>query len=117
MSDTNATHLSCYEDGTGAITTSASGGVGGFEYLWNPTLEITPDINNLVAGTYTISITDANGCEIIDTVTINEPTPMLLDIVVDQEVSCYDGDDGIATVSVINASSPSYTYLWNDPNN
>ena len=113
LSGANATHLSCYGDSSGAITTNASGGVGGYDYLWNPTLETTQDISNLIAGTYTISITDANGCEIVDAVTINEPPPMLLDIVVDQEVSCFDGDDGKATVSVVNAPSISYTYSWN----
>ena len=85
LSDTAATHLSCYGDSSGAITTNASGGVGGYVYEWNPTQETTQNINDLIAGTYTVSITDAYGCEIVDTVIINEPLPMLLDIVVDMK--------------------------------
>lgn len=112
MTNETITNVSCFDDNDGIINTAAFGGVGNFTYLWNPTLETTPNIDSLIAGTYTVSITDGNGCEIIDTLTVNEPNPLTtyLDIT---EVSCHGFNDGIIVVNTPGpptSGTPPYEY-------
>src|SRR5690606_30266298 len=71
----------------------------------------------LQAGTYTVTVTDANNCTTTTNVTVTEPlvleaTIALANVV---NVSCFDGNDGSATVTVTGGTAP-YTYLWNDAN-
>lgn len=55
----------------GGIATNASGGAGGFTYLWN-NLEVTPNITGLQQGFYLVTITDQSGCSIKDSVMLND---------------------------------------------
>ncbi len=63
------------DDGTGNGTATAtiSGGKSPYTYLWNdsPPSQTTPTAINLYAGTYGVTITDVNGCNISDTVVVN----------------------------------------------
>src|SRR5690606_20476886 len=85
-------------------------------YLWNDaTAQTTATATGLQAGTYTVTVTDANNCTTTTNVTIAEPlvleaTIALANVV---NVSCFDGNDGEATVTVTGGTAP-YTYLWND---
>jgi hypothetical protein len=51
---------------------TASGGTSGYSYSWNDAASSTTiDVQELCAGTYIITVTDANGCETIDSVTVS----------------------------------------------
>ena len=75
-------YISCYEytllGGTpsdGYITYESTGGAGGFTYSWADTPEPDSIRQNLVTGTYVVTITDRNDCELIDsTILIAEDT-------------------------------------------
>lgn len=62
--------------GGGTIGAAATGGAGGYSYLWSPatglssTTVATPTANPAVSTTYTVEVTDANGCVSIDTVEV-----------------------------------------------
>jgi hypothetical protein len=56
-------------EGNGSIQVSVSGGVGPYSYSWD-TGQDTPYIDGLQAGSYTITITDANDCELVETITV-----------------------------------------------
>ncbi len=66
-----------------------------------------------MAGTYEVTVTDANNCPAIASVTITEPTTLLAEASVDTDLSCIDATDGSATVTVAGGVAP-YTYLWDD---
>ena len=62
----------CNGDGNGRADVQVSGGTSGYSYAWSngPTWKST---YNVVAGIYTLTVTDANNCVKISDVTINEP--------------------------------------------
>jgi hypothetical protein len=70
------THVMCHGDNTGAATVTASGDVSvpPYTYAWSTVpIRTTPTITNLIAGSYTVTITDAQDCRAIKTVTITQP--------------------------------------------
>jgi hypothetical protein len=88
---------------TGAATVSASGGTPNYFYQWSDG-QNTAQANNLCVGTYSVTITDANGCMAINTVTILEPTTILSGTIV---------DNGNGTATAIGAGGTGiYTYQW-----
>lgn len=59
----------CFNDSIGEIDMTVSGGSGNYTFIWNNSQPATEDLTNLPGGTYTVQITDDNGCSIIsDTV-------------------------------------------------
>ncbi|MBT3647380.1 MAG: T9SS type A sorting domain-containing protein, partial [Flavobacteriales bacterium] len=80
-------------------------------YSWN-TGSSSAAITGLTAGTYTVTVTDDNACEDIETVTITEPTALVASAVVDENASCNGSADGEATASGSGGTSP-YSYSWN----
>ncbi len=68
----SSTNVACNGDATGTASASASGGVGPYTYNWSNGAT-GANISGLVAGTYTVSVSDANGCICTKTVTVSEP--------------------------------------------
>jgi gliding motility-associated-like protein len=101
----------CNSDSNGSIhITLVTGGTGGYIYNWSSG-QNTPDINNLPAGIYTISVTDANGCVATLSDTLANPTP-ITDVITSTNVHpCYGDHNGTATV-IPGGGVPPYTVLW-----
>ncbi len=89
-----------------------TGGTAPFTYAWSNG-ELTSSIFNLTAGTYTVTVTDANGCAVIASGVVNEPDPLILTIDDMTNVSCGGLADGIITVSVTGGNGPPYMYFLN----
>lgn len=100
----------CNGGNNGSATVNPSGGTPGYTYSWAPFGGTNATANNLSAGTYTCTITDANNCPITKTVTITEPTPLSA-TTSQTNLSCYGGSNGTATVSPT-GGTPNYTYSW-----
>ena len=97
--------------GLGSATAIVGGGTMTYQYAWSNG-QTTSTISNLAEGTYTVVVTDNNGCTIEDEVTISSSSNLIVSI--DKtDVSCYLGTDGTATASVI-GGQPNYTYLWSN---
>lgn len=105
------THVNCYGGNTGSITANVNGGVGPYNYLWS-TGAITPAVNNLMAGTYWLTITTQGGCVSSDTITVIEPSSPITAITTKTDVTCFNGNDGSATV-IPAGGTPPYTAVWN----
>ncbi|TVR81554.1 MAG: PKD domain-containing protein [Chitinophagaceae bacterium] len=103
--------VSCFNGSDGTASVTAFGGVGGYTYLWNTSPpQTTPQVTNLYAGNYEVTIEDANNCISVQSLEIFEPTPIDA-IVSTTDVSCFGGNDGSATVLPSGGTSP-YTYEW-----
>ena len=107
------TDVSCFGGNDGTISLFVLGGTTPYTYLWSDGQTTNPAIN-LSAGTYTCTITDANGCpSITSNATVSQPAAPLSTTITSTPVSCHGDNDGTATVNPSGGTSP-YTYLWSD---
>lgn len=106
----NATSISCNSACSAVLSANVSGGTPVFTYSWAPGGQTTPSISNQCAGSYTVDITDANGCTTTNSISITQPTPFQITTTV-TDVTCNNLCNGAITVSV-SGSSPPYTYSW-----
>lgn len=109
----NVTSVLCNGQSTGAIAITASGGTFGYSYLWSNG-SIQEDISGLTAGTYTVTVTDANLCTATASATINQLSALNLSTVV-TNVNCNGLLNGAINLTVSGAT-PGYTYLWSTGN-
>ena len=105
------TNIACNGGATGSATVSATGGTGAYTYSWSPAGGTADTANGLTAGTYTVTVTDANGCTATQIFTISEPTILVASAGVQNNVSCNGGSNGSATVSVTGGTA-GYAYSW-----
>ncbi|MBL4735382.1 MAG: SprB repeat-containing protein, partial [Flavobacteriales bacterium] len=98
-------------DGTATVT--IGGGTAPFAYLWNDvSAQTTGTAIGLGVGSYTVSITDSNGCTESLILSVSEAGgPSLTTTALD--LNCSGGSAGEATVNAT-AGAPPYTYLWDD---
>lgn len=107
-------NVNCFGGSSGSATVGASGGAGGFQFLWDdPTGSNSASVGNLSAGIYHVTVTDMNGCSALDSVTISQPPPFN-SIMNAGQISCFGIADGEGTVTPLGGTGP-YSYLWNDP--
>jgi SprB-like repeat protein/type IX secretion system substrate protein/HYR domain-containing protein len=101
----------CFGENDGSITTAVANGAPGYTYLWSNN-ETTPAILGLGPGEYTVSVTDEAGCEVVESVIVNEPPQLLtvLDSVMNETGSQQNGS---VNVTVIGGVQP-YEYVWTD---
>lgn len=104
------TDILCNQANDGTATVTPSGGTAPYTYSWSPSGGATATASGLSPNTYTVTVTDANGCFITETAQITEPTSLSI---TDSHIniSCKSGNDGTASVAVAGGKG-SYTYLW-----
>ena len=103
----------CKGGNSGSAQAVPSGGVGPYSYVWdaNALNQSTNIATQLSAGTYSVTITDANGCLLVETVTITEPNSPLSLNVVSNDISCHGLSDGNSTATPSGGTAP-YNYTW-----
>ncbi|WP_425412738.1 SdrD B-like domain-containing protein, partial [Lewinella cohaerens] len=114
---TTITPADCNGALTGEIDLSVSDGTAPLTYVWTGPggfMESTEDISGLVAGTYTVVVTDANNCSDTESFTIEEPTTLEIDVdaTVLTDADCNGAATGTIDLVVTGGTAP-YTYLWN----
>ena len=108
---TSSTNVSSSGGSDGSATVTPSGGTAGYTYLWSDG-QTNATATNLTAGNYSVVIKDANLCSITKNFTVTEPSSLSATATAINNVSCNNGSDGSASVSVTGGTSP-YTYSWN----
>jgi len=117
---TGHTNVSCYAGNNGTALVNASGGNPPYTYSWLPSGGISSDsvttvsdsfnlATNLSAGKYFCTITDSNGCSHTDSVTLTQPTKII--VTDSSQLSCGNGNSGRASIFA-SGGTPPYTYLW-----
>ena len=105
-------NVSCFGLSDGSATATGTGGTPGYNYSWNTSpVQNTQTANNLSAGTYSVTITDANGCSAVASVLITAP-PVITLTANSSSVTCSGYNNGSATANA-SGGTPGYTYSWN----
>ncbi|MEM9024163.1 MAG: SprB repeat-containing protein, partial [Bacteroidota bacterium] len=108
---TASTDVSCNGLSDGSATAAGTGGTMPYTFTWSNGGG-TATITNLAAGTYIVTVADANGCSDIDSVTIAEPALLVASITASTDPSCA-ANDGTATAAGTGGTAP-YNFLWSD---
>ena len=102
-------HVSCNGGNNGNASVTAGGGTPPYTYSWSPAGGSLASATGLTAGTYTVTVTDVNGCDFSLNVTVNEP-PSLTLFMSSTDANC-GLSNGTATCSP-SGGTPPYTYAW-----
>ncbi|MDB0002668.1 hypothetical protein N9E43_02775, partial [Salibacteraceae bacterium] len=111
--DSTVVDASCSGICDGSIAIIASGGAGGYSFNWSP----VPGNGNglslasgLCAGTYFLTVTDANGCTTLDTFNIGQPAAIVQNAVTVNGATCGVCDGSI--IPTITGGAGGFTYAW-----
>jgi gliding motility-associated-like protein len=113
QSDLQVNHAQCYDSADASVVFHATGGNGGYTYLWNNQAVENEYINNLRAGTYEVSIIDRKECELVEDVEILQPDSITL-VIPDGglvQPDCEYSQDGEILV-LGQGGTPPYAYYW-----
>ena len=102
--------VSCFGENDGSIDLTINGGTYPYTFIWTND-STTEDINNILAGFYTVSISDVNGCQNVDSAEVIQPNGMLISINA-TNTSCT-ANTGILEAVISGGVSP-YTFEWSD---
>lgn len=97
---------------TGSAMTIVSGGTTPYTYTWS-TGGTNNNISGQPAGSYTVTVTDANGCTQSESIVIGEIVAGLELLVTETPVSCFGGNDGTATAQA-SGGNGNYAYSWSN---
>lgn len=106
----SSTPALCFGDATGTATVSPDGGTPGYTYLWSDG-QTSATATGLAAGSYSVTVTDANGCTASCSTTVGEPAAALSATCSSTPADCNGASTGSVSVSASNGT-PGYSYLW-----
>ncbi len=109
VSETHA-NVMCFGGNTGSIDITTTGGISPYTYLWNGGSS-AEDRTNLIAGNYSVTITDNTGNTATLSVAITEPTTMTINGNI-QQPSCFGGNNGSVTITSVAGSTGPYSFAW-----
>lgn len=116
----NGFNVSCLGYDDGRIDITVTDGTAPYTFVWSTADgsahangATTEDIDTLIAGTYTIVATDANGCVLSETVTLTEPTDLVV-VAIDTTLVACNGETTGEFVVAASGSVPAYSYLWSN---
>jgi gliding motility-associated-like protein len=111
----STTDVLCYGEASGSASFSVIGGTAPYNYAWQNTETLFSTnsniLSNIIADDYQLTITDANYCKNVVTMTVNQPSLLTSFINTYHNVSCYGGNDGSIDINVSGGTSP-YSYNW-----
>ena len=112
---TSVTTPSTCEQSNGDINITVTGATSPYTYIWSNGAT-TEDLNDILAGSYTVTVTGANGCSSTATISLtNDNPPISISGSITANTTC-NGGNGSITITVTPANSPtgSYTYTWSN---
>ena len=93
----------CNGTSDGSISVNITGGTAPYTYSWNPSAGNVSSLNGAGAGNYSLTVTDATGCDTTISYTLVQPAPA---------VASFTSSVNQLSVTFANTSSPGATYSW-----
>jgi len=109
----SSTEIDCAGGSNGTATVEVAGGIPPYSYLWSDG-QTTSTAENLSAGMYTVTVTDALNNEVNAEIELSDPDPIVIVLSGDQVVYPAYPDSACATLSVedVYGGTGTYTYEW-----
>lgn len=105
-------NLRCNGDNGGSVNITVKGGNQPYRYEWSNGAT-TQDIAGIGAGTYSLKITDSNGCSQSLTQSVSEPAPLLANLSKFNNIQFYGGKNGAIDIEA-SGGIPPYKYKWSN---
>ncbi|WP_170067531.1 T9SS type B sorting domain-containing protein [Neolewinella xylanilytica] len=99
---------SCFGAADGRIAVRPTGGRPDYTFAWS-TGSTSDSLENLGPGTFTVTVTDENGCEITNSVTLNDPDEVVAAVDTVENLICFGQATGAVRLSAT-GGSPAYSY-------
>lgn len=96
----------------GSATVIGAGGTSPYSAKWSNG-GMTTTINNLAPGSYTVTLTDAQGCTVVKTANVNAANCILNGSISGTNVSCFGSNNGTATINLSSFLNP-IVYTWSN---
>lgn len=112
------TNILCFGESTGAINISAVGGtpaISGYNYAWtgpNGFTSSNKDLDAIAAGTYNLAVTDNSGCSKTLSVTLSQPSEIIITATT-TPIICYGSNDASITLAINGGLAP-YQIVWSN---
>ncbi|MFO7789855.1 MAG: gliding motility-associated C-terminal domain-containing protein [Bacteroidales bacterium] len=101
----------CYGESTATLQADMPDGYLPLTFNWSGSVSTGPVASGLGAGVYSVTITDAYGCEGEESYEIEQPPVLGVNIIV-SDVSCADANDDGEAEAIVNGGTPPYSYQW-----
>ena len=108
------TDVLCNGDATGDISSDVTGGTAPYTYTWSNGV-VTEDNMQIVANSYTLTVTDDNGCVAFTGATVKEPAMPLTFVPTVTDASCFEYSDGEIVIAINGGTQP-YYFNWGNQN-
>jgi outer membrane protein OmpA-like peptidoglycan-associated protein len=105
--------IKCPNDKTASIILVVNGGKTPYRYQWSDPSYKGSKLDSIGGGTYSVTVTDAEGEEYIANVAVKAPEPLQMELVSKQAVSELNRKDGKATIKITGGTEP-YRTLWSN---
>lgn len=106
----------CFNGDDGSVDINVNGGSSPYSIVWSgSTSSSSEDLDQLEAGTYTVTVTDNNGCTGTLTQVIDNPAPFTAEVLL-KDPTCNGYEDGSAVVSNVQGNQGVLTYVWSTDN-
>ncbi|MBA2613744.1 MAG: gliding motility-associated C-terminal domain-containing protein [Bacteroidetes bacterium] len=109
------TNVNCFGNCTGAINSNASGGTGALTYSWSPGAITTANLSGLCVGTYTLKVTDANGCIKTPPAFTITSQPAIAATFTTTNPSACNVNNGSICATPSGGNGGPYTFAWTPP--
>lgn len=112
----NFTNVSCFNGSNGTISINTDNGNGSnINYAWSPSLTNSANVNGLSAGTYSVEVTNVDGCIDDTTVVITQPSQITIDQIDSTGSECLEANGSLTVLAV--GGQGGFTYSWSSGNN
>lgn len=112
VSQSSIQHVSCFGGNNGALSIDIAGGVAPYQIHWNNGADKSA-LNNLAAGTYNATVTDAHGCTQTLSAVVNQPALLQIDKFFKTDPTCVGATDGRIEVMLSGGTAP-FHFNWSN---
>ena len=116
QTSTAKTDVTCFDGADGTATANPTGGVTPYSYAWTA-VQSNQTATGLLAGAYTVTVTDANGCTVTSSTTLLEPATAVSVNAVQTKIACFEESNGSALATASGGNGAPFSYVWSNNTN